>query len=78
MVGSGKAPVISLSGPFSEPDKRRANSSDAYKFFIQKKKDKAGTKLLLVTSQIYVPYQQIEAVRTLGQRVCCYSSKKAL
>lgn len=67
MVGSGRAPVISLSGPSSDPDKRRANSSDTYKFFIQKKNVKPGTKLLLVTSQIYVPYQQIEAVRTLAE-----------
>ncbi len=31
VVGSEKVPVISLSGPSSEPDKRRANSSDTYK-----------------------------------------------
>lgn len=59
-------PVTSYSGPSSEPEVRRANSSDTYKFFLEKRKVQPGSRLLLVTSQIYVPYQQIEAVRTLG------------
>lgn len=67
IAGSKKIPIVSLSGPSSEPDKRRANSSDTYKFFMQKQSVESGTKLLLVTSQIYVPYQQIEAVRTLAE-----------
>ena len=58
--------VTSYSGPSSEPEIRRANSSDTYKFFLEKKIVQTGSRLLLVTSQIYVPYQQIEAVRTLG------------
>ena len=58
--------VTSYSGPSSEPEIRRANSSDTYKFFLEKKNVETGSRLLLVTSQIYVPYQQIEAVRTLG------------
>ena len=58
--------VTSYSGPSSEPEIRRANSSDTYKFFLEKKNVQTGSRLLLVTSQIYVPYQQIEAVRTLG------------
>ena len=67
IVSSGKTPVLSLSGPSSEPDIRRANSSDTYNFFIQRKQITPGKKLLLVTSQIYVPYQQIEAVRTMAE-----------
>ena len=58
--------VTSYSGPSSEPEIRRANSSDTYKFFLEKENVQMGSRLLLVTSQIYVPYQQIEAVRTLG------------
>lgn len=64
-LNAGKIPIVSLSGPSSEPDRRRANSSDTYKFFVEKKKIKLGTKILLVTSQIYVPYQQLEAIRIL-------------
>lgn len=59
-------PLFSIAGPSSEPDKRRANSADTYQFFFKKFKITAGQKLLLVTSQIYVPYQQLEALRTLA------------
>lgn len=59
--------ISSFSGPSSEPEKRRANSSDTYQFFIKKENIQKGDRLLLVTSQIYVPYQQIEAVRTLAE-----------
>lgn len=59
-------PLFSVSGPSSEPEKRRANSADTYQFFLEKFNVKSGQKLLLVTSQIYVPYQQIEALRTLA------------
>ncbi len=62
----GKQSIFSLSGPSSEPEKRRANSSDTFQFFINKMDVKANEKLLFVTSQIYVPYQQMEAIRTLA------------
>lgn len=58
--------IASFSGPSSDPQNRRANSSDTYKFFLKKEQVPSGSRLLLVTSQIYVSYQQIEAVRTLG------------
>ena len=63
---SGMIPVYSVSGPSSEPEKRRANSADTYKFFLDRYNVHKGQKLLLVTSQIYVPYQQLEALRTLA------------
>lgn len=56
--------IRSVSGPSSEPDKRRANSADTFRFYCEKYKIKKGSKVLLVTSQIYVPYQQMEAIRT--------------
>ncbi len=59
-------PVISISAPSSEPDKRRANSADTYEFFFSRFNISIGSSLLLVTSQIYVPYQQLEAIRTLS------------
>lgn len=65
-VLDNQIPLFSIAGPSSEPDKRRANSADTYQFFFKKFKIAAGQKLLLVTSQIYVPYQQIEALRTLA------------
>ncbi len=60
-------PVVSISGPSSEPEKRRANSADTYRFFMEKYCMEPGRKLLLVTSQIYVPYQQIEAARIFSE-----------
>lgn len=61
-----ETPIISISGPSTEPDKRRANSADTYKFLFDKYQIVEESKLLLITSQIYVPYQQIEAIRTLA------------
>lgn len=57
-------PVLSVSGPSSQPELRRANSADTFRFFAEKQKIGFGSSVLLVTSQIYVPYQQMEAVRT--------------
>lgn len=57
-------PVLSVSGPSSDPEKRRANSADTFCFFAEKQQIQPESKVLLITSQIYVPYQQMEAVRT--------------
>ena len=59
-------PVVSLSAPSSTPEIRRANSVDTYNFFFQHFPAPAGSSLLLITSQIYVPYQQLEALRTVA------------
>ncbi|MDR0288183.1 MAG: hypothetical protein LBI03_10840, partial [Clostridiales bacterium] len=59
-------PVIVIAAPSTAPDKRRANTSDTYKFFFEKYQVAECAKLLFITSQIYVPYQQLEAVRTLA------------
>jgi hypothetical protein len=59
-------PLISISAPSSEPEKRRANSADTYEFFFSKFSVGPNSSLLLVTSAIYVPYQQLEALRTLA------------
>lgn len=58
--------IISISAPSSEPEKRRANSADTYEFLFSKLDVPFGSSLLLVTSQIYVPYQQLEAIRTIA------------
>lgn len=59
-------PLVAISAPSSEPDKRRANSADTYEFFLSRFSVPTGSSLLLVTSQIYVPYQQLEAIRTIA------------
>ena len=56
--------ILSISGPSLQPEMRRANSADTFRFFAEKQKIGQESKVLLVTSQIYVPYQQMEAIRT--------------
>jgi len=59
-------PILSLSAPSSEPETRRANSADTYEFFFEHVQVPSGSSLLLITSQIYAPYQQLEAIRTIA------------
>jgi hypothetical protein len=58
--------VFVIAAPSSEPDKRRANSADTYEFFFERFNVSEGSSILLTTSQIYVPYQHTEAVRTIA------------
>lgn len=59
---------ISLSvAPSAEPGTRRANTADGYRFWAEQIANvTTGTRVLLVTSQIYVPFQHADAVRMLG------------
>lgn len=59
-------PILSIAAPSSEPDKRRANSVDTFKFFFERYSVAQNAKILFITSEIYVPYQQLEAIRTLA------------
>ena len=58
--------IMLFSAPSSDPEKRRANSADTFNYWAGYEKINSGINILLITSQIYVPYQQIEAVRLLG------------
>lgn len=62
----GGTDIYSISGPSREPLVRRANTGDTYQFLVERLHIKPQCRILLVTSQIYVPYQQLEAVRILG------------
>lgn len=53
--------VSSVAAPSQSPD-RRANSRDTFEYFCSKYNIGAGSSLLLVTSQIYVPYQLLKFV----------------
>lgn len=63
---TGRVPIAVLAAPSSEPDKRRANTADTFTFWEKQRDIQRGKQILLVTSQIYVPYQQLEAARILG------------
>ena len=58
--------IFIIAAPSSEPQKRRANSADTYQFFFDRFPAPEGSSVLLSTSQIYVPYQHMEAVRTIA------------
>jgi hypothetical protein len=58
--------IYVMAAPSSEPLRRRANSADTYEFFYNRLKVNDNAFILLVTSEIYVPYQHLEAVRTIA------------
>ena len=52
--------IYSVAAPSSDPQKRRANSADTFRFFVEKFDVHEGDRLLLVTSCIYVPFQSLK------------------
>lgn len=52
--------LYSLAAPSSDPDNRRANSYDTFKYLLEHFNIGKGDKLLLVTSCIYVPFQYLK------------------
>lgn len=54
--------LYATAAPSSDPD-RRANSADCFEFFFKHFDVEPGAKLLNCTSQIYVPYQQVRALK---------------
>lgn len=54
--------LYATAAPSSNPA-RRANSADCFEFFFKYFDIEPGAKLLNCTSQIYVPYQQVRALK---------------
>ena len=52
--------VYSLAAPSSDPENRRANSYDTFKYLLKHFDIQAGDRLLMVTSCIYVPFQTLK------------------
>lgn len=59
-------PVVAVSAPSSDAERRRANSADTLTFFLDRQHVPQNARILLITSQIYVPYLQLEALRTVA------------
>lgn len=55
-----------IAAPSSKPHIRRANTSDTFAWWAQRVDDLHGKHLLLITSSIYVPYQNATAIKELG------------
>lgn len=64
---AGGLPVRVVAAPSSEPSERRANTPDTYAWFATELAHlSAGRRILVVTTDIYVPYQHAAAIRMLA------------
>ncbi|SCE93454.1 hypothetical protein GA0074695_2265 [Micromonospora viridifaciens] len=68
---AGLPPVRVLAAPSSEPDRRRAHTADTQRFWAEHVRLRAGDPVLMVTAQIYVPFQHCDALRTLAVPYGC-------
>lgn len=60
-------PVRIVAAPSREPGVRRANTADTYAWFASElARLERGQRMLIVTSEIYVPYQHADALRMLA------------
>ena len=60
-------PVSVVAAPSSEPAARRANTPDTFAWFATEvAKLEPGQRVLIVTTDIYVPYQHADALRLLA------------
>lgn len=66
MESYNNIPIILFAAPSEEPESRIANMTDKFSFFMKQLKVGCGVNLLLVTNEMNVPYQQIEAIRLMG------------
>lgn len=66
MESYNNIPIILFAAPSEEPESRSVNMTDKFSFFMKQLKVGCGVNLLLVTNEMNVPYQQIEAIRLLG------------
>ena len=54
--------IYSVAAPSTQPETRRANSADCFKFFFENFDVPKGSKIINCTSQIYCSYQQVKAL----------------
>lgn len=60
-------PVIVAAAPSAEPGERRTNTADSLEWFATELSGlEPGQRVLMVTSDIYVPFQHADALRTIG------------
>jgi len=65
-------PVFVLTGPAFKADGRRGGTMDEYlRWAASIPKDAHGNRLLVVTTDLFVPFQHCAGVRVLGQTIGC-------
>lgn len=55
-----------IAAPSSNPEERRANSVDTYRWWAERTRPPLGSSVLVITTAIYVPYQGSGALEILG------------
>ncbi len=66
-VSASGLPVSVVAAPSTEPGARRANTPDTYGWFATELATlQPGQRILLITTDIYVPYQHADALRMLA------------
>jgi hypothetical protein len=64
---AGNLPVRVVAAPSMAPRERRANTPDTYAWFATELAELTpGERVLVVTTEIYVPYQHADAIRMLA------------
>lgn len=64
--------VILVAAPSTEPENRRANTADTYKFWAENVVGlRSSDRVLIVTNAIYVPFQGVDALRMLALSYGC-------
>jgi hypothetical protein len=64
---SGGLRIKVIAAPSTEPGVRRANTADTYEWFATTSSQlRGGERILIVTSDIYVPFQHADALRMLS------------
>lgn len=63
-----RADLTVIAAPSSQPAARRANTADTLRWWAQRNRaaERPGRSVLMITSTIYVPYQQAVATQILG------------
>ena len=66
-IAPSGTPIEVAAAPSSEPEARRANTADTLSWLADAAVDlSSGQRLLIVTTDIYVPFQHADALRTLS------------
>lgn len=69
---TGGRSTYTLAAPSTEPATRRANTGDTLRFWAEEVgAPEPGDRVLLVTTDLHLPFQHCDAVRLLGLRYSC-------
>lgn len=70
-TSSAGVPIDLVVAPSSQPDRHRANTADQLAFWHGRTPVRRLERVLVITSQIYVPYQYLETIRSIGRQRRC-------